>query len=78
MPFVLPESLSNSASELLEQTIISLEELRERLNEITGELQLAAKEKMNLSKAKLNELSEEVKGLVVEFESFTKFTFSKV
>ena len=66
------ESLSNSASELLEQAIISLEELRERLNEITGELQLAAKEKMNLSKAKLHELRTEVHTMLREIDSVSK------
>ena len=68
------ESLANSASEMVEQTLASLEELRDRLNEITGELQSAAQEKINLSKAKLNDLSSEVRKMIPEIESFAKLS----
>lgn len=70
------ESLSSSASELVEQTITSLEQLSDRLNEITGELQNAAKEKINLSRTKLNALSQELRGMVAEIESFAKISVS--
>ena len=71
---IFQESLANSASEMVEQTLASLEELRDRLNEITGELQSAAQEKINLSKAKLNDLSSEVRKMIPEIESFAKLS----
>ena len=70
------ESLSNPASELVEQTIASLEQLSNRLNEITGELQSAAKEKINLSRTKLNALSHELRSMVSEIESFDKISLA--
>ena len=70
------EYLSNSASEMVEQTITSLEQLSDRLNEITGELQSAAKEKINLSKTKLNALSHELRSMVSEIESFGKISLA--
>jgi len=72
------ESLSNSASELLEQTIVSLEQLRDRLNEITGELQSAAKERINLSRTKLHELRSEVHSMLREIDSVSKIAASAI
>ena len=69
---IFKESLSTSASELMEQSLSSLEKLQDRLNEISGELQSAVQEKINLSKTKLNELSNEVRAMISEIESFAK------
>ena len=44
------DSIAESANELVEQAISSLEVLSERLSEITTELQTAAQTKINLSK----------------------------
>ena len=63
------DSIAESANELVEQAISSLEDLSDRLSEITTELQTAAQTKINLSKSKLQELHREVREMLNEIES---------
>ena len=65
-------SVSHSANELVDQAICSLEELSDRLSEITTELQTAAQTKINLSKAKIQELRREIRSMLQEIESVGK------
>ena len=66
------DSIAESANELVEQALSSLEGLSERLSEITLELQTAAQTKINLSKSKIHELHKEVRAMLQEIESTGK------
>ena len=66
------DSIAESANELVEQALSSLEGLSERLSEITSELQTAAQTKINLSKSKIHELHKEVRAMLQEIESTGK------
>ena len=66
------DSIAESANELVEQALSSLEGLSERLSEITSELQTAAQTKINLSKSKIQELHKEVRAMLQEIESTGK------
>ena len=66
------DSIAESANELVEQALSSLEGLGERLSEITSELQTAAQTKINLSKSKIHELHKEVRAMLQEIESTGK------
>ena len=65
-------SVAISANELVDQAICSLEELSERLSEITTELQTAAQTKINLSRSKIQELRREIRFMLQEIESVGK------
>ena len=69
---LIQDSLTESASELVEQTLTTLEGLSDRLTEITNELQEAAKTKINLSKTKIQTLRSEVHLALNEIESVEK------
>jgi stearoyl-CoA desaturase (delta-9 desaturase) len=66
------QQIANSSSELLDQTLSSLENWSDRLTEICDELQKAAHDKINLSKAKLNEFRSEIQVAIREIESSGK------
>ena len=66
------DSIAESANELVEQALSSLEDLSDRLSEITTELQTAAQTKINLSKSKIHELHKEVRAMLQEIESTGK------
>ena len=63
-------------SDLVVQALSTLEELGERLGEISSELQTAAHDKINLSKKKLNELSVEVRTVLEEVKSTNKLVLA--
>ena len=66
------QALKGSSEELIDQTITSLEGWKERLTEICDELQHAAQDKINLSKAKLKEVRLEVQSILSQLESTEK------
>lgn len=68
------ESLTNSASEIVEQSLASLEEIGDRLNEISHELQTAIQGKIDLSKKKLREFHGEVDLMLAEIKSVAKLS----
>ena len=68
------ESLTNSASEIVEQSLASLEEIGDRLNEISNELQTAIQGKIDLSKKKLREFHGEVDLMLAEIKSVAKLS----
>ena len=68
------ESLTNSASEIVEQSLASLEEIGDRLNEISNELQTAIQGKIDLSKKKLREFHGEVDIMLAEIKSVAKLS----
>jgi len=70
------QQIANSSSELLEQSLSSLEKWSDRLTEICDELQKAAQDKINLSKAKLNEFRSEVQFAIREMESSGKHSIA--
>ena len=70
------QQIANSSSELLEQSLSSLEKWSDRLTEICDELQKAAQDKINLSKAKLNEFRSEVQIAIREMESSGKHSIA--
>ena len=70
------QQIANSSSELLEQSLSSLEKWSDRLTEICDELQKAAQDKINLSKAKLNEFRSEVQIAIREMESCGKHSIA--
>ena len=63
-------------SDLVVQALSTLEELGERLGEISSELQTAAHDKINLSRKKLNELSVEVRTVLEEVKSTNKLVLA--
>ena len=65
------ESIADSANEMIEQTLSSLEDLSDRLTEIRNELQTAAQTKIELSKSKIHSLRNEV-SLLPQIESAAK------
>jgi hypothetical protein len=69
---IFQESITDSANELVVQALSTLEDLSERLTEVTNELQEAAKTKINLSKAKIQTLRSEVRSVLDEIESVGK------
>ena len=70
------QQIANSSSELLEQSLSSLEKWSDRLTEICDELQKAAQDKINLSKAKLNEFRSEVQIAIREIETSGKHSIA--
>jgi stearoyl-CoA desaturase (delta-9 desaturase) len=70
------QQIANSSSELLEQSLSSLEKWSDRLTEICDELQKAAQDKINLSKARLNEFRSEVQIAIREMESSGKHSIA--
>lgn len=68
------ESLTNSASEIVEQSLASLEEIGDRLNVISHELQTAIQGKIDLSKKKLREFHGEVDLMLAEIKSVAKLS----
>ena len=70
------DSIAESANELMEQALSSLEDASQRLREICNELQTAAQERIKLSKAKINELRMEVRALMSEIESSGKLALA--
>ena len=69
---LIQESITESANEMVEQALLTLEELSERLTEVTNELQNAAKTKINLSKTKFHTLRSELHTVLEEIESVGK------
>ena len=70
------DSIAESANELMEQALSSLEDASQRLREICNELQTAAQKRIKLSKAKINELRMEVRSLMSEIESSGKLALA--
>ena len=70
------DSIAESANEIMEQALSSLEDASLRLSEICNELQTAAQERIKLSKAKINELRMEVRALMSEIESSGKLALA--
>lgn len=68
------QQIANSSSELLDQTLSSLENWSDRLTEICDELQKAAHDKIDLSKTKLNEFRSEIQVAIREIESSGKLS----
>ena len=66
------ESIADSANEMIEQTLSSLEDLSDRLTEISNELQTAAQTKIELSKSKIHSLRSEVQSMLPQIESAAK------
>ena len=66
------QSAQNKSSELIDQASANLERFGDRLSEIHQELQTAIREKIEISKGKMNELRSEVRTIVQEIESFGK------
>jgi predicted RNA-binding protein with EMAP domain len=60
----------------LEQSLSSLEKWSDRLTEICDELQKAAQDKINLSKAKLNDFRSEVQIAIREIETSGKHSIA--
>ena len=73
---LVQDSIADSANELMEQALSSLEDASERLSEICNELQTAAQKRINLSKAKINEYRTEVRALMDEIESIGKLALA--
>ena len=65
----LIQQATTSSSELIDQTLSSLEKWSDRLTDICDELQKAAHDKINLSKTKLNEFRSEIQNVMREIES---------
>ena len=63
------QQATTSSSELIDQTLSSLEKWSDRLTDICDELQKAANDKINLSKTKLNEFRSEIQNVMREIES---------
>lgn len=68
------QGIAKSSNELIEQTLSSLEKWCDRLTEICDQLQKAAHDKINLSKATLSELRLEMQGAISEMESSHKLS----
>jgi stearoyl-CoA desaturase (delta-9 desaturase) len=66
------QQLANSSSEIIDQSLASLEKWSERLTEICEELQKAAHDKIELSKEKLREVRTEVQSIVDQIHSTEK------
>ena len=66
------QSAQNKSSELIDQASANLERFGDRLSEIHQELQTAIREKIEISKGKMNELRSEVRTIVQEIESAGK------
>lgn len=66
------QSAQNKGSDLIEQATANLEKLSDRLSEINKELQTSIRDKIEISRGKLNELRLEVRSMVQEIESFGK------
>ena len=69
---VFQDSITDSANEIVVQALSKLEDLSERLTEVTNEVQEAAKTNINLSPAKLQTLRSEVRSVLDEIESVGK------
>jgi len=68
------QSPHNKGTEMVDQAAANLEKLGDRLTEIHKELQTAIRDKIELSKSKLNDLRNEVRSMVHEVESFGKLS----
>ena len=68
------QDIKNSSNEIFDQSLKSLEKWSDRLTEICDELQKAAHDKIQLSKAKLSELRSEIEGAINEMESNLKLS----
>ena len=66
------QQLATSSSEIIDQSLASLEKWSERLTEICEELQKAAHDKIELSKEKLREVMTEVQSIVDQIHSTEK------
>ena len=66
------QQLATSSSEIIDQSLASLEKWSERLTEICEELQKAAHDKIDLSKEKLREVRTEVQSIVDQIQSTEK------
>lgn len=66
------QQLATSSSEIIDQSLASLEKWSERLTEICEELQKAAHDKIELSKEKLREVRTEVQSIVDQIQSTEK------
>ena len=66
------QQLATSSSEIIDQSLASLEKWSERLTEICEELQKAAHDKIELSKEKLREVRTEVQSIVDQIHSTEK------
>tara|TARA_B100000035_G_C20711744_1_gene427310 strand:- start:113 stop:607 length:495 start_codon:yes stop_codon:yes gene_type:complete len=66
------QTAHNKGSEIMEQAVSNLEKLGDRLSEIHVELQTAIRDKIEISRVKMNELRLEVRTMVQEIESSGK------
>jgi stearoyl-CoA desaturase (delta-9 desaturase) len=68
------QSAQSKSTEIIDQAVANLEKAGERLSEIHKELQTAIRDKIDISKSKMNELRLEVRSMVQEIESFGKLS----
>ena len=66
------QQIKGSSEEIIDQTLISLENWGDRLTEICEELQHSAQEKIILSKTKIREVRLEVQAILDKLESTDK------
>ena len=68
------QSAQNKSTEFIDQAVANLEKAGDRLTEIHKELQTAIRDKIDISKSKMNELRLEIRSMVQEIESFGKLS----
>ena len=66
------QSAQDTRAELVDQAVLKLEKVGNRLSEIRKELQNAIRDKIDLSKSKIKELQFEVRTMIEDVESFGK------
>ena len=66
------QSAQDTRVELVDQAVLKLEKVGNRLSEIRKELQNAIRDKIDLSKSKIKELQFEVRTMIEDVESFGK------
>ena len=64
------QSADDKSTEFMDQAVANMEKIGDRLSEIHKELQTAIRNKIDLSKSKMNELRIEVRSILQEIESF--------
>ena len=69
-------AVADSANELKEQTLASLESASDRLGEINNELQTAIQEKIKLSRSNLRGLRQEMSLMIDQIESTGKLVLA--
>jgi len=70
------QSAQSKSTEIIDQAVANLEKAGDRLTEINKELQTAIRDKIDISKSKMNELRLEIRSMVQEIESFGKLSIA--